>query len=147
MNLFSFSMILNLPSSPACIRDDEVSFFTAELFTFPAPLLLPPHNWPHKKIWLHNNSKNPLLALVPICKLFRSSCKCPLAVWLQIHCNSAVAVTSIDPGSFRGASGRENATLKPLYSSANSLTRSARTQACNQGHSRWAANCLGDLTM
>lgn len=52
MNLFSFSMILNLPSSPACIRDDEVSFFTAELFTFPAPLLLPPHNWPHKKVQL-----------------------------------------------------------------------------------------------
>ncbi|KAI7908748.1 hypothetical protein M9X92_012015 [Pyricularia oryzae] len=96
MNSFSFSMILNLPNSPACIRDDEVSFFTTELFTFSAPLLLPPHNWPHKKvslpdkiwIWLHNNSKNPLLALVPICKVFRSSCKCPLAVWLQIHYNS-----------------------------------------------------------
>ncbi|KAI7909474.1 hypothetical protein M0657_011826 [Pyricularia oryzae] len=74
MNSFSFSMILNLPSSPACIRDDEVSFFTAEIFTFSAPLLLPPHNWPHKKF--------------PICKVFRSSCKCPLAVWLQIHYNS-----------------------------------------------------------
>ncbi|KAI7913391.1 hypothetical protein M0657_010042 [Pyricularia oryzae] len=81
MNSFSFSMILNLPSSPACIRDDEVSFFNAEIFTFSAPLLLSPHNWPHKK-------QNPLLALITICKVFRSSCKCHLAVWLQIHYNS-----------------------------------------------------------
>ncbi|TLD25036.1 hypothetical protein PspLS_06273 [Pyricularia sp. CBS 133598] len=105
MNSFSFSMIiLNLPSLPACIRDDEVSFFTAELFTFSAPLF----------------------------------CKCPLAVWLQIHYNSvsgsanylprlveerrlltlAAAVTSTDPGSFSGASAR--------------LRRSARTPPCTK---------------
>ncbi|KAI7913996.1 hypothetical protein M0657_009721 [Pyricularia oryzae] len=64
MNSFSFSMILNLPSSPACLRDDEVSFFTAEIFTFSAPLLVPPHHWPHEKLQV------------------------PLAVWLQIHYNS-----------------------------------------------------------
>ncbi|TLS21470.1 uncharacterized protein PpBr36_10332 [Pyricularia pennisetigena] len=68
MDSFSFSMILNLPSSPACLRDDEVSFFTAEIFTFSAPLLVPPHHWPHEKIWLHDSSKNLLLALITICK-------------------------------------------------------------------------------
>ncbi|KAI7909167.1 hypothetical protein M9X92_011787 [Pyricularia oryzae] len=93
MNSFSFSMILNLPSSPACIRDDEVPFFTAELFTFSAPLLLPPHNWRHKKVQLQLFgctiiAKISLLALITICKVSRSSCKCALAVWLQIHYNS-----------------------------------------------------------
>ncbi|ELQ33867.1 hypothetical protein OOU_Y34scaffold00857g4 [Pyricularia oryzae Y34] len=114
MNSFSFSMILNLPSSPACIRDDEVSFFTAELFTFSPPLLLPPHNWPHKKIWLHNNSKNPLLALVLICKVFRSSCKCPLAVWLQIHYNSPNALRQ-DSGLPRPFTLRGKLSRRPYY--------------------------------
>lgn len=42
MNSFSFTVVSNLPTSPASLPDGELSFFTAEFFTLSALLLQPP---------------------------------------------------------------------------------------------------------